>query len=130
MRVRMASFSALALLWRRVGFLTAGHCGIEPGTGRADSAREFTVFTQSAGTARLRIQSVHVTGIIVYPGYGRDILAPDVALLRLKAKVGVKPVVLDGNVAEANEGKVALLVGWQTSVDECACRLLVRSRAR
>jgi serine protease 33 len=99
--------------------LTAGHCGIEPGTGRADSAREFTVFTRSTGTAaRLQLQSAHVTRIIVYPAYGRDILAPDVALLRLKAKVDAKPVVLDGHEAEANEGRIALLVGWRTSVDE------------
>lgn len=98
--------------------LTAGHCGIEPGVGRADSAREFTVFTQSAGTARLRLQSAHVTRIIVYPGYGPNILLPDVALLRLKAKVSAKPVVLDDNVAEANEGRVAVMVGWRTSVDE------------
>jgi secreted trypsin-like serine protease len=98
--------------------LTAGHCGIEPGTGRSDPAGEFTVFTQLPHPARLRFESEHVTRIVVYPGYGKNILAPDAALLHLSKRVSAWPVMLDHNPSRHLEGVTAIIAGWATSVDE------------
>jgi secreted trypsin-like serine protease len=98
--------------------LTAGHCGVEPGTGRPDAPTDFTVYTELAHATPARYEATHVVRIVVYPGYGKDILGPDAALLRLAHKVRATAVGLDSVGNNHSAGTPAVIVGWDTNIGE------------
>jgi secreted trypsin-like serine protease len=99
--------------------LTAGHCGVEPGTGQRNPPSGFRVLTERTAGITTRYQVSGVTQVVGYPGYGRSVFGPDAALLRLSNRVSVKPV----NVASATtppirSGTHAVIAGWATNYNE------------
>jgi secreted trypsin-like serine protease len=98
--------------------LTAGHCGIEPITGRRYAPRAFTVMVQVPTSRSLSLTAVGVTNILVYPGYGVNLRRPDAALLSLARPVRVTPIALPQGPVSNRGDMRATIAGWATDAVE------------
>jgi secreted trypsin-like serine protease len=99
--------------------LTAGHCGVEPITGRPNADTGFEVFSNSSPNPAAGLKESRVSKVVIYPGYGKNVTRPDVALLFLTHAINAPAIELGSStLRNAAPGDRVVIVGWTTNFRE------------